>query len=330
MTKKKSEDTAVVGVSLVTQGNNKFYTATIPIAIITQTCFVSSREIDPEEGFQRMLDKNRAEEIANYLDKGGAIPNSIVLSAQSEAGLEYSSKKRSVTFNLVSNAFLILDGQHRVFGFRKANLSKLKKIRIPVVIFNNLSRAEEAKLFIDINTKQKPVPNELLLDIKKLALTEVTGESFCREIFDYLNTETDSCLRGMMSPSSKDRNKITRPQFNNAIKPFLSKISNNDAYSVYSALNQYIESFKIRFNELSDKNLITNATNFTAMLYIFPAISRKMKDKYSGSYSLDNYLEVLEPILSRIDLSILKKFAGSPKKLSEMFEKYLDEESIVL
>ncbi len=36
------------------------------------------------------------------------------------------------------------------------------KLRVPVVVYNGLTKQQESKLFIDINTKQRPVPNELL------------------------------------------------------------------------------------------------------------------------------------------------------------------------
>ena len=47
-------------------------------------------------------------------------------------------------------------------------------IHIMVSIYENLSRAEETRLFIDINTKQVGVPAALLLDIKQLA--QIEGE----------------------------------------------------------------------------------------------------------------------------------------------------------
>jgi hypothetical protein len=70
----------------------------------------------------------------------------------------------------------------------KANL------RVPVVIYNKLSKTMECRLFIDINTKQRPVPNELLLDIKKLAEVETNEESLQRDVFDKFSTNPDSPL----------------------------------------------------------------------------------------------------------------------------------------
>src|SRR5207248_1145328 len=145
---------------------HRFYTLTAPSDILAKTCFVSTRYDDPKEGFQRLLDKNRAQQIADYIDEGfGSIPNSIVLSAQPEAELKVIGRGKTIEFKDTPKAFLILDGQHRVYGFALAKTT----LRVPVVVYNDLSRKDESRLFIDINTKQRPVPNELLLDIKKLA-----------------------------------------------------------------------------------------------------------------------------------------------------------------
>jgi DGQHR domain-containing protein len=159
-------DALSFSVSLVTQGQHKFYTLTMPSDVLAETCFVSTRAEDADGGFQRRLDSARAQEIADYIDSGfGTIPGSIILSAQPEAKLSYDNRKKTIKFLNTRRAFLIIDGQHRVYGFSKAKTA----LRVPVVIYEGLGRTEESRLFIDINTKQRSVPNELLLDIKKLA-----------------------------------------------------------------------------------------------------------------------------------------------------------------
>src|ERR1039458_853603 len=99
-------------VSLVTQGNHRFYTLTLPSEVLANTCFVTTRDEDPKIGFQRVLDGKRAQEIANYIDVGfGTIPTSIVLSAQPSAELKVVGKGKTLEFTDAPKAFLILDGQ---------------------------------------------------------------------------------------------------------------------------------------------------------------------------------------------------------------------------
>jgi DGQHR domain-containing protein len=102
-------------VSLITQGDHRFFTLSMRSDVLAETCFVSTRHDDPDGGFQRELDKGRAEDIAKYIDEGlGTIPGSIILSAQPDANLSYDSKKKTIKFEKIRRAFLIIDGQHRV------------------------------------------------------------------------------------------------------------------------------------------------------------------------------------------------------------------------
>ena len=324
----KEKEKLTYSVSLVSQGKHKFYTLTMHIEALARTCFVSTREENPKDGFQRTLDKKRAQEIADYIDSGvGVIPNSIVLSTQDAANLIYSSRNRSVSFEDTPNAFLILDGQHRVYGFR---LSKSDlKLRVPVVIFEGLSRTDEARLFIDINTKQKPVPSELLLDIKKLASLENSTEEYIRELFDLLSNDSESYLKGLMSNASKTRGKITRVTFNKSVKPFVEKIIENDPMTLFEVLNSYLGAVKIYFDKI-EVNIITKPIIFTATVSLFAKVSSKVKDKYSGNYSVDNFIEVMKPLFEKLSKkpNVLKKPGSSSKKLAEIFENYLDDQPL--
>ncbi|MCP4702277.1 MAG: DGQHR domain-containing protein, partial [Gammaproteobacteria bacterium] len=119
-------------VSVVRQGKHAFYSFTMPADVLASCCYVINRDEDedPEKGFQRELDKKRAKEIASYIDSGfGTIPSSIVLSAQSDCNFTYDSKKKSISFDKTPKAFLIIDGQHRVYGFKFAKTA----LDIPVV-----------------------------------------------------------------------------------------------------------------------------------------------------------------------------------------------------
>src|SRR5262245_32254063 len=108
----------------------------------------------------------------------GTIPGSIILSEQPEAKFSYSTQNRTISFKKHPRAFLILDGQHRVYGFHYSK----SRLRVPVVIYNDLSKADEVRLFKDINTNQRPVPNELLLDINRLADTETSEQAMLHDI----------------------------------------------------------------------------------------------------------------------------------------------------
>lgn len=302
--------------NLVTQGNHKFYSLTMPSEVLAKTCFVSTRDDDPIDGFQRALDQKRAQEIADYVDTGNcSIPTAIVLSAQPEAELKYISKNKTLEFKKISKAFLILDGQHRVYGFSLAKTS----VRVPVIIYNGLSRKEETRLFIDINTKQRPVPTELLLDIKTLAEYDNEIDSFCREVFDYFNANSDSILLGLMAPSERIKGKISRVTFNGAIKLIYGVFGDKESKEVYEYLNNYLKAITRGF-EKKGLASITKPTIFKAVIQFFPQVAQLA----NGDYSLDNFYKILEPLFAKIAVSKVQK-ATSIKSITEHFSECMNK-----
>jgi len=119
------------------QNDQRFYFVTLPKDEIFPFCYVADRNEDPEKGFQRVLDIDRAKDIAKYLDESrGSIPTNIVLSAQPEAEVQYDSRKKTLKFKRLAKSFLVLDGQHRLYGY---GLTK-KDHRVPVAIYDGLTK----------------------------------------------------------------------------------------------------------------------------------------------------------------------------------------------
>ena len=306
--------------SLITQGKSRFFTLAMPSDVLAKTCTVDTHEADPIAGFQRRLDESRAQDIADYIDNGGTIPGSIVLSAQPEAHLEYIRPTRTLRFRSAPRAFLILDGQHRVFGFQKAKA----KLRVPVVIYNDLSKAEEARLFMDINTKQRPVPNELLLAIKRLAQTETNEEATLKDIFDSFDKESGSPLLGLMSSAERKKGKISRVTFNAAMKPIFNTFDGSAPKYVYEVLGAYVQAWLsgLRTQNLQDK--ITNPTLFRAIMLLFPVVAEKVSDRYGDEFTADNFVEVLRPVFSRTRTATLQSPGNSPSLVFDQLRRQLE------
>jgi len=250
---------------LLSQNKHRFYFATIPVDNLFPSCFVARRDEDPVAGFQRALNESRADDIAKYLASGaGSIPSNIVLSAQSDAEFRYERKKKSLYFKPTAKAFLVLDGQHRLWGYQKC----VERHRVPVAIYDGLSRAEEAKLFIDINTTQRGVPAALLLDIKHLAEIENTKEMTLRELFNRLNEDSSSPLSGKLSASQSVTGKISRVTFNRAVGKLLSNgaLRDTEPENRFLLLKNYFNAFDA---ELKDKGLLTRSAFFEAVCEVF-------------------------------------------------------------
>lgn len=290
-------------VSLVTQGAHRFYTLTMPSDILARTCFVTTRDQDPKDGFQRLLDLNRAKEIAHYIDEGlGTIPSSVVLSAQPEAELKVIGRGKTIQFLDTQKAFLILDGQHRVYGFRLARTA----LRVPVVVYNGLSRKDESRLFIDINTKQRPVSNELLLDIKKLAEYETDAEQLLGVVFDLFNEEPTSPLLGFLSSAKKVTGKISRVTFYAAFKPLLPAFEGSDAETVFSATSAYLSAFVACLSAIKSEDAVSKPSVLRAIMLLFNEVGQRVKLKHGQFYTVEHFHEVLEPMFARVKPSMFK------------------------
>lgn len=53
----------------MTQNKHKFYLTSIPVSDLFQHCFISTRNEDNLQGFQRQLSKARADDISQYLNQ---------------------------------------------------------------------------------------------------------------------------------------------------------------------------------------------------------------------------------------------------------------------
>ena len=311
--------------SLITQGKHRFHSLTIPSDVLARTCFVVDRDEDPVKGFQRLLDRDRAQQIADYIDAGfGTIPTSVVLSAQSVSQFAYDSKNRTVRFKDAPKAFLILDGQHRIYGFQLAK----SELRVPVVIYNELTRVDESRLFIDINTKQRPVPNELLLDIRKLAEYRNDLETKLGDIFDLFASEPTSPLLGSMSPSKRKKEHISRVTFNVAVKPILNIFGEASSSEIYRVLAAYLTAFIGQAGEKKLEVDITKPVVFRAFLMIFPDIAQRVSDKFDKNYTADRFAKIISEMLKNVKPSSVKNIGNSVTSYARVFTDGLKTKSI--
>lgn len=190
------------------------------------------------------------------------------------------------------------------------------------MIYNNLEKSDEVRLFIDINTKQRPVPNELLLDIKKLAEAETDVEALLGLVFDRFASSPDSALLGLLSPSERRRGKISRVTFNVALKSVWNAFSGSDPDEAYNVLNGYVHIWMAGLREHDAEKNIANPTLFRATMLLFPAVAERVSDRH-GEFTSEHFSSVMRPFFGRVKKADLQKPGGSPIALHENFRKAL-------
>jgi DNA sulfur modification protein DndB len=280
---------------IMTQNNHRFFLTSIPVSDLFSWSFVSSRAEDNIEGFQRQVSKTRADDISQYLNHGtGSIPTNVVLSAQEDAGLKYNSRSKTISFERLDKAFLVLDGQHRLWGYQTC-LDRFKKDhRVPVSIYEKLTRAEEARLFIDINTKQVGVPAALLLDIQHLAEIEKERDTILRDLFDGLRKSPELRLSSFLSPAKSVAGKVSRVTFNRAVGQILesSVFLGLDAKKRFPLLLNYLTAFE---QTLEDQSLLTRSAFLEAIFDVFEQAVRQSLLTYKNA-KVDSLAKVIRPV----------------------------------
>lgn len=131
---------------------------------------------DDDDGYQRLVSKKRLTEIEHFINKGGYFPNSIILNinTRKEEPLHFdrvacthdSKNTEPVILHLPKHyhSAFVIDGQHRLYGYSNTKYKATNSI--PVVAFENLLSQEQVNLFVQINSKQQPVSQNLLTTIR--------------------------------------------------------------------------------------------------------------------------------------------------------------------
>lgn len=131
---------------------------------------------DDDDGYQRLVIKKRLTEIEHFInDKGGYFPNSVILNINTkrEEPLHFdrlqcthdSKISEPVILHLPRqyHSAFVIDGQHRLYGYSNTKYKATNSI--PVVAFENLLQKQQVDLFVQINSKQQPVSQNLLTTI---------------------------------------------------------------------------------------------------------------------------------------------------------------------
>lgn len=316
------------------QNGKNFYVTCLSSFLLREICYLSRREDDKELGFQRSLDIKRAKAITRYLDiDDGCLPTNLILSAQEESKISYNEETKELSFDKNPNGFMVLDGQHRLYGLWMSN----KEYSIPVSIITGLNIKDEVTLFIDINTNQKGVNPNLLLDIKGLAGKETSLEERQTKLFNLLN-EKSPMVNKLLATSSKV-GYISKKVFNESTKEFLENgfFADKEINYVYQGFNNYLNAAELVFTESeNEKAKLTTANIFEALCIIFNDCIDKSFQLYNN-LKVENLQSILQP-LSRLSYetygsnkSGLKKLVIDMKKeINQYHTKYrnVDEDSI--
>ena len=201
-------------------------------------------------GTQRLVKDKRLSQIADYIDRiDSAFPNSIILAAnhnidvgmdqdeleaieleerdhtnavldedevhKSKVWTVFEDEKGCLKLRIPSSDKLaaIIDGQHRLFAFAKADSETRLAMDLICAIFLDLPKPLQAQLFATINSTQKPVDRSLTYELFGYNVSDEpeqwwTPDKLAMFLTRKIGTEIESPLRGHITVAPKADNAL--------------------------------------------------------------------------------------------------------------------------
>jgi DNA sulfur modification protein DndB len=155
------------------------YTFSISPEYLLKIAYVSHRskgKASDINTYQRMLNRKRLSDIAEYIQEDGIFPTNIVINIEKNR-LNFhriqqdADPKRNPDSGLLGwldirptyKSAWIIDGQHRLFAY--SGHERAAQSLVSVLAFEGLLPSTQAELFVDINSRQKRVPPSLLQEL---------------------------------------------------------------------------------------------------------------------------------------------------------------------
>lgn len=282
-----------------------------------------------EEGIQRRLQYERIKNIADYLsaESTNFLPNSILLSANLDEDdaffenyLKYENDEIGY-FQFPENVrFSIIDGQHRLAGISLLEKEYQQQMDLTVILLFNVSIPTAAKLFSDINGKQKPVNKSLIYDLQDLIGREYQNQiSKYHTICESFYTSSTSPLYKQIKMLGVGSGAISQAFFIDYAMENVNKIDSlKEQYvqGIYDQLFFYFKAFQKTFpedwpvplkfendNQLEvhasqvlkeRKSQLVKTNGFGAILRLFPDVFRLAESNFNG------YMEIVGRLNGKI------------------------------
>lgn len=152
-------------------GGQVFYSFLIPAKDLLKYAYIHHRKltviVDAVQAYQRMLKRGKLKQVARYIDQeDGYFPNTIIVNFSKQLQWqqqksEGTTKIGKVTLPSYYGCAWVIDGQHRLYGAARAQ----RDVVVPVLAFERMDEAEQANLFVEINSRQTSVAGNLLWDL---------------------------------------------------------------------------------------------------------------------------------------------------------------------
>lgn len=229
----------------VEQRLGTFYVAVLPAELLLQVAASDSMRaiMKPDgdgyelKGTQRLMQDKRLTEISNYINRvDSSFPNSIIIAANydlesgfDQGELEYISEEdtgapvegsrvwsieesdsgcHTLTIPTADKLAAVIDGQHRLFSFARAEPEAMQSMDLLCSIFIDLPKALQAQIFATINSNQKKVDRSLTYELFGYNVSDEDADYWTPDKLAVffarkLATDKESPLRGRIMVAPK-------------------------------------------------------------------------------------------------------------------------------
>ena len=293
-----------VNASVLKQHGREMYCFVMNSARLRQICYVTPRSQDNPEEIQRILDEPRAHEIGEYIKKPTSLlPNAIVVSLTQDVRIEGTATDdmKIIHFPGEEGKFAyILDGQHRLAGFRH---SEGLEFDLPVVAIYMADDTLRGKIFADINSKQVRVSDVHLLSLYYQIRDLPVDESSIMDVISRLNADIDSPLRGRIKMLDTDRGTWVK---NAAMKKWLSPHLTSGGVLATKTVAEQAQIIKNYFGAVAQlwpdawgdtgKFNLSRPIGLEILLSIFAPVKHRCDLNAGRQYSVENFLPQMSPL----------------------------------
>ncbi len=159
----------------IKQGDNSMYMLGIHPGLLLKMAYVYRRTSNKPNAYQRIITRDRIRNISKFFNESDdlMLPNPVIIVFDDSQKVQEKIRFRSnkLTFPTSYCSAWIIDGQHRIFGFKDHprykdwNMDDNDDFKIPVVVFDKLSPIKQNKAFVNINYYQKKIDAVLFNDL---------------------------------------------------------------------------------------------------------------------------------------------------------------------
>jgi len=260
--------------------------------------------------YQRLIDKQKIRSIRAFLEtKGEAFYNNIIVALPDDVMFKDTAHQYRTVDEISPlesncqlvlpkkmNSICIIDGQHRVFAHYESGNNSKQEMKIAALrkqlhllvtglIFpSDMSKEEriryQSAIFLDINTTAKPVPQNVLLHIKRIK-NPIEDESLAQFVIESLNRE--GIFKNMFQLSFLETGRIKTASIVRFALRYLVTIAPSDGKQ---SLFEYWDGDKEAIKSMKEEAIKSYATFCATILRsYFGAIRKHMKQYWDDESS---------------------------------------------